>query len=277
MQKIQLRPNPKTTGFDMELQEFERLIQIMHKLRKQCPWDRAQTPFSLRQYILEEAYEAVEAIDEGNWEELKKELGDLLLQIVFQAEIARENQWFTLEEVIHHINEKLIERHPHVFGTVQAKTPEQVKDNWEEIKARKEKRTSLLQGVPRNMCALLRAQRVQEKASHVGFDWDTPEGILQKVREETQELEESIREKNSEGIEEEIGDLLFSMVNISRFFKINAEDALRKTTNKFISRFQYIERALKEKHIALKDASLEEMDKLWEKAKEEENNSSEPN
>ncbi len=247
--------------------EFDRLLGIMKRLRKECPWDRAQTPESLRQYILEEAYEAVEAIDDKNWEELKKELGDLLLQIVFQAEIAEEKNHFRIEDVIHHINEKLIERHPHVFGDVQVKNAEEVKENWEQIKSRQENRTSVLEGIPRQMCALLRAQRVQDKAAHVGFDWEKVEGVIEKIKEEISELEKSIHHQNPEEIEEEIGDLLFSLVNLSRFYKISAEDALRKTTNKFIARFQFIEKKLAEKHISPGEATLEEMDRLWEEAK----------
>jgi len=247
--------------------EFDRLLTIMKRLRRECPWDRVQTPETLRQYILEEAYETVEAIDDNNWEELKKELGDLLLQIVFQAEIAGEENRFGIEDVIHHINEKLIERHPHVFGDVKVKSAEEVKENWEEIKSRRENRQSILEGIPRHMCALLRAQRVQDKASQVGFDWEDARGVLRKIREEIDELETSIERQNPEEIEEEIGDFLFSLVNLSRFYKINAEDALRKTTNKFIARFQYIEKKLAEKNIPLSQATLEEMDKLWEEAK----------
>jgi len=249
------------------LEEFQRLVHIMKELRQKCPWDRKQTPQSLRQYILEEAYETVEAIDNEDWDELKKELGDLLLQIVFQAEIAEENNRFVLEDVIRHINEKLIERHPHVFGDVQVNTAEEVKDNWEQIKYKTEKRTSVLQGVPRHLCALLRAQRIQDKASHVGFDWENPRQVLEKVKEEITELEHAVEQKNTEQAEEEIGDLLFSLVNLSRFLKINAEDALRKTTNKFIARFQYIEERLASQKKDIHQVSLEEMDALWNEAK----------
>ncbi len=249
------------------LEEFQRLVHIMKELRQKCPWDRKQTPQSLRQYILEEAYETVEAIDNEDWDELKKELGDLLLQIVFQAEIAEENNRFVLEDVIRHINEKLIERHPHVFGDVRVNTAEEVKDNWEQIKYKTENRTSVLQGVPRHLCALLRAQRIQDKASHVGFDWENPRQVLEKVKEEITELEHAVEQKNREQAEEEIGDLLFSLVNLSRFLKINAEDALRKTTNKFIARFQYIEERLAAQKKDIHQVSLEEMDALWDEAK----------
>ncbi len=248
----------------MHLQEFDNLVQIMKRLRKECPWDRVQTPDSLRQYILEEAYETIESIDNQQWDELKKELGDLLLQIVFQAEIAEEEERFTLPEVIQHINEKLIQRHPHVFGAVKVKDARNVKDNWEQIKVKSENRNSVLDGVPRNLSALLRAQRLQDKASHVGFDWENPEDVLQKIKEEISELAngDSAIEK-----EEEIGDMLFSIVNLCRFVNLNAEDALRKTTNKFVARFQYIERKLIERGRLIEDASLQDMDELWEEAK----------
>lgn len=251
----------------MHVQEFERLVQIMKRLRKECPWDRDQTPESLRQYIMEEAYETIEAIDNKNWEELKKELGDLLLQIVFQAEIAEEEARFTLENIIHHINEKLIERHPHVFGEVKIKDADEVKDNWEQIKAEKENRKSILEGLPKIMSALLLAQRVQDKASQVGFDWEDPKGVLKKISEEIKELETGMQHQNTSEIEKEIGDLIFSIVNLCRFYKINAEDALRQTTSKFIKRFQYIEKKLSEQNSSVQNATLDEMDKLWEESK----------
>ncbi len=247
--------------------EFQRLVSIMKELRQKCPWDRKQTHQSLRQYILEEAYETVEAIDNQDWNELKKELGDLLLQIVFQAEIAEEEKRFQLADVIHHINEKLIERHPHVFGDTQVSSAEEVKDNWEQIKYKTEKRTSILQGVPKHLCALLRAQRIQDKAAHVGFDWEDPKEVIQKVKEEVQELESALENHNAEEAEEEIGDLLFSLVNLSRFLNINAEDALRKTTNKFIARFQYIENQLAQQNKDIHQVTLQEMDALWNEAK----------
>jgi len=248
-------------------EEFQRLIDIMSRLRRECPWDRKQTPQSLRQYILEEAYEAVESIDDENWEELKKELGDLLLQIVFQAEIAVEENRFNLEEVIRHINEKLIRRHPHVFGDVKVNNAEEVKENWEQIKIHKENRSSLLEGVPRNLSGLLRAQRLQDKAAQVGFDWPEVNGVFDKIKEEISELEQAMKEKNQEAIEFELGDFFFSLVNFSRFQNISAEDALRKSINKFTSRFQYIERRLKELNKSVYDSSLEEMDTLWEESK----------
>ena len=249
-------------------EEFQNLIDLMARLRKECPWDKKQTPQSLRQYILEEAYETIESIDDENWDELKKELGDLLLQIVFQAEIAVEEKRFTLEEVIRNINEKLIRRHPHVFGDVKVNNAEEVKENWEQIKIHKENRTSLLEGVPRNLSGLLRAQRLQDKAAQVGFDWPEITGVFDKIKEEVEELEESLKERNREAVEFELGDLLFTLVNFARFQDINAEDALRKSINKFVSRFQYIEKRLKDLNKTIYNSSLEEMDALWEESKD---------
>ena len=248
-------------------EEFQNLIDLMARLRKECPWDKKQTPQSLRQYILEEAYETIESIDDENWDELKKELGDLLLQIVFQAEIAVEENRFTLEEVIRNINEKLIRRHPHVFGDVKVNNAKEVKENWEQIKIHQENRTSPLEGVPRNLSGLLRAQRLQDKAAQVGFDWPEISGVLEKIKEEVAELEQSLKEKNHEAVEFEMGDLLFSLVNFARFQDISAEDSLRKSINKFVSRFQYIEKRLKDLNKTIYNSSLEEMDALWEESK----------
>jgi len=254
----------------MAISEFEKLVDIMKRLRRECPWDRAQTPQSLRQYILEEAYETVDAIDNEDWQELSKELGDLLLQIIFQAEIGEENETFSLKDVIRNINEKMIRRHPHVFGDVEVKDAAEVKENWENIKFDQENRRSLMEGIPRQMSALLRAQRIQDKASQVGFDWNDGFQVLKKVHEELKELEESLNDGKADHIEEEMGDLLFSLVNFCRFQKIQAEDALRRTTNKFLSRFRFIEAELEQKNISLRNASLKEMDALWNKAKERE-------
>lgn len=248
----------------MYLKEFERLINIMSRLRKECPWDREQTPETLRQYVLEEAYEVVETIDEGNWDELRKELGDLLLQIVFQAEIAAENQRFELVDSIRHINEKLIERHPHVFGNTNVKDAGEVKENWEQIKLKSENRKSVLQGVPKMLPALLRAQRLQDKAANVGFDWEDAAGVLNKIREEINEVETS---QSAAELEDEIGDLIFSLVNLCRFRRINAEDALRKSTEKFIKRFSYIEQQLTRAGKRVDQADTQELDRLWEAAK----------
>lgn len=248
--------------------EFQKLISIMAQLRKECPWDRKQTPHTLRQYILEEAYETVESIDDENWSELKKELGDLLLQIVFQAEIGQEERRFTLTEVIQNINDKLIRRHPHVFGETKVNSAEEVKENWEQIKINHENRKSVLDGVPRQLSGLLRAQRLQDKAAQVGFDWAEVGGVLNKVKEEILELERALSQKSQEAIEIELGDLIFSMVNLARFQGISAEDALRKTINKFISRFRYIEKKLLDQKKSIYDSSIEEMDALWEESKD---------
>ncbi len=250
--------------------EFMNLIKIMKRLREDCPWDRKQTAHSLRQYILEEAYEAVESIDNQDWDELKKELGDLMLQIVFQAEIAQEDNLFTLQAVLHQINDKLIRRHPHVFGETKVKNADEVKENWEQIKIDQEKRRSILEGVPKNLSGLLRAQRIQEKTAQVGFDWNDIKGTILKIKEELEEMETAIHQQNVEEIENEIGDFLFSVVNLARFQNINAEDALRKTINKFTTRFQYIEKKLSESNRSIYQSSLEEMDKLWEEAKKNE-------
>ena len=248
----------------MYLKEFERLVNIMTRLRKECPWDRAQTPETLRQYILEEAYETIEAIDAQNWDELRKELGDLLLQIVFQAEIAQENGRFELSQVIENINNKLVERHPHVFGDVKVRNAADVATNWEQIKVKSENRTSILQGVPKQLSALLRAQRLQDKASQVGFDWDNSAEEKKKIREEIDEIEAT---ETPEELEDELGDLLFALVNYCRFRKVSAEDALRSTTNKFVTRFQYIESQLAAKGVKPADATLDEMEALWQAAK----------
>ena len=246
------------------LSEFERLVKIMERLRRECSWDRKQTPETLRQYILEEAYETIEAIDHQNWTELRKELGDLLLQIVFQTEIAQEHQRFELAEVIAHINNKLVERHPHVFGDVTVRDARDVAINWEQIKQRTENRKSVLEGVPKHLSALLRAQRLQDKAAGVGFDWDNTREVLDKIREEIDEVENT---DTPEALEDELGDLLFALVNYCRFRGISAEDALRKTSGKFISRFQYIESELEKADIKPADATLEQMEALWQAAK----------
>jgi MazG family protein len=247
------------------LKEFEKLVNIMTRLRKECPWDRAQTPESLRQYILEEAYETVEAIDRQNWDELRKELGDLLLQIVFQAEIARENQRFELADVIAHINHKMIERHPHVFGDVKVSSAAEVAENWEQIKKSSENRKSILQGVPKELPALLRAQRLQDKASQHGFEFRDAAHTLEKVREE---LDEVAAAQSPEHIKEEIGDVMFALVNFCRFHNFNAEDALRQATEKFVNRVEFIEKRLAEAGQEPKNVPIEKLDELWDEAKD---------
>lgn len=248
------------------MKEFTKFVEITKLLRRECPWDREQTHASIKHSLIEEAYEVVEAIDNNNIEELKKELGDLLLHVVFHANIAEENNEFTLMDIIEHISEKLISRHPHVFNKTKVDGVKSVMQNWEKLKL-EEGRESLMDGVPKELPALLRAHRLTDKASRVGFDWEKKEDAWKKVDEEMQELHRSIESGNQEEIEREFGDLLFALVNYSRFININPENALRRTVDKFIARFQYIELRLKEMGKNIHSSSLEEMDKLWEEAK----------
>ena len=245
---------------------FTRFVEITKRLRKECPWDREQTHQSIRHSLIEEAYEVVEAIDTDNLDELRKELGDLLLHVVFHSNIAEEQNEFTLENVINGITDKLIFRHPHVFGDTKVKNAEHVKQNWEKLKMQ-EGRTSVMDGVPKELPALLRAHRLTDKASKVGFDWEKKEDAWKKVDEEMGELHRAIEAEDRENTEAEFGDLLFALVNYSRFIQVNPENALRQTVAKFISRFQHIERRLKEMGKDIHSSSLEEMDRLWEEAK----------
>jgi tetrapyrrole methylase family protein / MazG family protein len=257
---------------------FQEFIEIVKKLRKECPWDREQTNDSIKANTIEEAYEVVEAIDNKNYDEFKKELGDLLLHVVFHSTIAEEENHFKLEEVISSIQEKLIRRHPHVFGNTEVTGSDHVKKNWETIKL-KEGRKSVVDGVPVNLPALQRAHRLQEKASKVGFDWEKKEDVWKKVIEEIDELHkvEEVKSQRSkvkseenipEEIEKEFGDLLFSLVNYSRFLGINPENALRRTNEKFIKRFQYVENKILESGKTMSDSTLTEMDKHWEESKD---------
>jgi len=248
------------------INKFEEFVNIVRRLRKECPWDKVQTFDTLKANTLEEAFEVVESVDEKNYEELKYELGDMLLHIVLYSIIAEEMNLFDLKDVLDKSKEKLIRRHPHVFSDLNLTDAEEVKTNWEKIKL-SEGRTSALDGVPKNFPALLKAYRLQEKASKVGFDWEKIEQVWGKVEEEFKELTESIKENDLSKIENELGDYLFALVNYARFLKINPENALRKTTQKFIRRFQYIEKKLKETNIPLGEATLEEMDKYWEEVK----------
>jgi len=248
---------------------FERLVDLMATLRseKGCPWDREQTHESLRPYLIEESYEVLEAIDHKDYQALKEELGDLLLQVIFHAQIAKEEGRFDIKEVIEIITEKLLRRHPHVFGEdVEIKTAQEQVRNWERLK-RSEGRRSVLEGVPPTLSALLRAHRIQEKASTVGFDWDNAEQVWEKVQEEMGELWEAIGSGDSSRIEGEFGDVLFSLVNLSRFIGVNPEDALRHTVDKFIQRFQKVEEELKAQGKSPEASSLEEMDAIWERIK----------
>ena len=254
----------------MENEKFQELTQIVRRLRRECPWDREQTHASIRHSLIEETYEVVEAIDNNNHEELKKELGDLLLHVLFHSSIAEEAKEFTLEDVIRSISDKLVRRHPHVFGPaiggIKADTAHDVKRNWEKLKFQ-EGRTSVVDGVPKELPALLRAHRLQDKAAKVGFDWEKKEDTWEKVEEEVRELHHAIEKNNPSHIEGEFGDLLFALVNYSRFIDVNPENALRRTIDKFIQRFQFVERKLKEVGKDINSSNLEEMDLLWEEAK----------
>ena len=249
---------------------LEELIKIMAALRseKGCPWDKEQTMESLKPFIVEEAYEVLEAIDEKNSEAVKEELGDLLFQVVFQCQIAKEKGEFEMADVIEKIGKKMIARHPHVFGDADYKTTEEVLVHWEAQKKREGKqRESLLEGVPRTLPSLLRAHRLQDRAARVGFDWDKIEDVMKKLDEEIGEFKDAMARKEEIAIEEELGDVLFMLVNISRFIGVNPEDALRKTISKFISRFRYIEMAAADSGRKLSDMTLAEMDALWDEAK----------
>jgi tetrapyrrole methylase family protein/MazG family protein len=252
------------------LSDISALVDVMKRLRGQggCPWDREQNHESLKPYLLEEAYEVLDAIDRNNDKALREELGDLLLQIVFHAQIAAEENRFTIEDVAGTIVEKLRRRHPHVFGERKVKDSDEVLRNWEAIK-KGEGKESVLSGVPGGLPALLRARRVQEKAKRVGFDWDSIDGVMTKVNEEMRELKEASESGDRARVDEEFGDLLFSLVNFSRFLRVDAEDSLRKTIDKFSTRFQRMERLAKERgKSSLESCTLEEMDRLWEEAKD---------
>lgn len=256
--------------------KFNEFAGIVKRLRKECPWDREQTNDSIKAATIEEAYEVVDAIEKNDFDELKKELGDLLLHVVFHTEIASEKFNFTIEDVIDSITEKLIRRHPHVFGDTKVSGSEEVKKNWEEIKMN-EGRNSLLDGVPEMLPALQRAHRLQEKASKVGFDWENKEDVWKKVMEEIEEMHQEedkrlkFKDKSSDEfhstLEAEVGDVFFALVNYVRFLNINPENALRKTNSKFIKRFRYVEERLRESGKKLTESNLEEMDKYWEESK----------
>lgn len=249
---------------------FSDLLNIMHLLRRECPWDRKQTHASIRDLMVEEVYEAIEAIDNEDYEELKKELGDILLHVVFNAEMAQEKQHFNMGDVIYALQDKLIRRHPHVFESADLKDAAAVKQSWESIKQKETGRKTVLQGVPVQLPGLLRAQRMQEKAGAVGFDWQTWPEAWKKLEEEMQELKEVLAEKtaSNERKEDEMGDVFFSLVNVARLSGLDAETALRATNNKFTRRFNYIEERLHEQGRPLGEVSLEDMDVLWNEAKE---------
>lgn len=248
-------------------QQFEQLIAIMEELREKCPWDKKQTIQTLRPQTIEETYELADAILNNNWSNLKEELGDILLHIVFYARIAAEKKEFTLVEVIQAICDKLIQRHPHIYGDVVVNNEEDVKKNWEQLKL-KEGKTSVLAGVPASLPAVVKAQRIQEKAKQVGFEWSSKKEVFQKIKEEIDELNEAIENNDTDNIEEEFGDVMFSLINYARFIHVDAEAAIEKTNQKFITRFTQMEKWAKANGTSLYEMTLAQMDELWNNIKQ---------
>lgn len=251
---------------DQQLEAFNRLLDIMDDLREKCPWDKKQTLESLRHLTIEETYELADAILDNDLVEIKKELGDLLLHIVFYAKIGSEKKSFDIADVANSISKKLIDRHPHIYGDVEVKDEEEVKQNWEKLKL-KEGKKSVLEGVPKSLPAVVKANRIQDKVAGVGFDWEEPHQVWEKVQEELSELNAEIKKGDQDKIESEFGDVLFSMVNYARFIGVNPENALERTNKKFMQRFQYLEKAAQKNGKKLADMSLAEMDVYWDEAK----------
>ena len=249
-----------------KLKSFERLLTIMDRLRAECPWDKKQTLESLRYLTIEETYELADAILEQDMEEIKGELGDLMLHMIFYSKIASETNDFDVADVLNTVCDKLVERHPHIYGDVVAETEEAVKLNWEKIKL-KGGRKSVLEGVPKSLPAMVKATRIQEKARGVGFDWDNKEQVFEKVKEEFSELHQEVERNDTEAIEDEFGDVLFSMINYARFVGVDPEMALERTNKKFIKRFQYLETESKKDGKEMGEMTLNEMDEYWNKAK----------
>jgi len=249
-----------------QLDAFNRLLDIMDDLREKCPWDKKQTLQSLRHLTIEETYELGDAILDNNLPEIKKELGDLLLHLVFYAKIGSESGDFDIADVANSISDKLIHRHPHIYGDVVVENEEQVKQNWEKLKL-KEGKKSVLEGVPKSLPALVKASRIQDKAKGVGFDWEMPEQVWEKVQEELQEFHDEVKSGDKDKTEAEFGDVLFSLINYARFLDINPEDALERTNKKFIKRFMYLESKASELGKPLADMTLAEMDVFWNEAK----------
>ena len=250
----------------VQLDAINRLLDIMDDLREKCPWDKKQTLESLRHLTIEETYELADAILENDLQEIKKELGDVLLHIVFYAKIGSEKNAFDMADIANSISDKLIDRHPHIYGDVKVDNEEDVKKNWEQLKL-KEGKKSVLEGVPKSLPAVVKANRIQDKVAGVGFDWEKPEQVWEKVQEELSELNTEIEKGNKENIEKEFGDVLFSMINYARFIGVNPENALEKTNKKFINRFQYLEEAAKKEGKKISEMSLAEMDVFWDEAK----------
>jgi len=251
---------------EQQLQAFGRLLDIMDELRSKCPWDIKQTFQSLRHLTIEETYELGDAILNNDLQEIKNELGDVLLHIVFYAKIGSETNDFDIADVANAISEKLIHRHPHIYGDVKVNSAEDVKQNWEKLKL-KEGKESVLEGVPTSLPAVVKANRIQDKVAGVGFDWEKPSQVWEKVQEELNELNAEVEKGNTDNIEAEFGDVLFSLINYARFINVNPENALERTNKKFISRFQYLETAAKKIDKSLHDMSLAEMDVFWDEAK----------
>ena len=249
-----------------QLEAIDRLLTIMDELREQCPWDKKQTMQSLRHLTIEETYELGDAILDNDLNEVKMELGDVLLHIIFYSKIGSETNDFDIADVANAICDKLVNRHPHIYGDVKVLNEEDVKRNWEQIKL-KEGKKSVLEGVPRSLPALVKANRIQDKVAGVGFDWEEPQQVFEKVQEELGELQVDVQKGDSEKIEAEFGDVLFSMINYARFLGVNPENALERTNKKFIKRFQFLENSAKEMGKDMKDMTLEEMDVYWNKAK----------
>jgi MazG family protein len=252
-----------TTGYESS---FAKLVEVMDELREKCPWDRKQTIQTLRQLTIEETYELADAITDGDWKGIKEELGDILLHIVFYAKIGTEQSQLTLQEVIDGVVSKLISRHPHIYGDVTVADDEEVKRNWEKLKL-KEGKKSVIAGVPKGLPSVVKAMRLQEKAKQVGFEWETATQVFDKVKEEMAELQEAIEAKDQNHMEDEFGDLMFSLVNYARFLSIDPENALERTNKKFIQRFIAMEELANNKGTPLHDLSLQEMDELWEAVK----------
>lgn len=250
----------------MHKEKFDNLVKIMRRLRNECSWDSVQTFDSIKAATLEETHEVIEAIDEKNYDDLKNELGDLLLHIVFHSVIAEDQKLFTINEVIDSISDKLVRRHPHIFSNVEVENNKDIERNWETIKMN-EGRESILEGIPKTLPELQKAARMQEKVSKIGFDWEKKEDVWAKVIEEIEEMHESEQTGDKDLFEKEMGDVFFALINYSRFLGINPENALRRTNTKFKNRFHYIEKKLKENNKSITESNLEEMDKYWEESK----------
>lgn len=252
-----------------ELEAFNRLLEIMDELREKCPWDKKQTIETLRTLTIEETYELADAIIKNDMQEIKKELGDILLHIVFYAKIGSEKNEFTILDVINGINEKLVRRHPHVFGDVKVNNSREVEDNWEAIKmTEKDRKKAVLSGVPESLPAMVKANRIQQKVRGVGFDWEKRSQIWDKVKEELSELQHEVEVSDQEKIEAEFGDLFFSLINAARLYDVDPESALERTNKKFVKRFNFLEEQTIQKGISLRDMTLDEMNVIWEAAKE---------